>query len=101
MKDFTSTSVCRKWLEMQTPFNHNAAMNTVQEIESAISKLPKDDFESLAEWFDQKRETGFDRQLAADAKSGRLDALYQRAQAKSAGQPDMPLDEFLRQRRVP
>ena len=78
-------------------------MNTVQEIESAISKLPKDDFESLAAWFDQKRETetGFDRQLAADAKSGRLNALYQRAQAKSVGQPDMPLDEFLRQRRVP
>lgn len=74
-------------------------MSTVQEIESAILKLPKSDFESLAKWFDRQRETDFDRQLAQDAKSGRLDALYQRAQARSAGQPDQPLDEFLRQRR--
>lgn len=75
-------------------------MSTVQEIESAILKLPQGDFELLAEWFDHQRETAFDRQIAADAKSGRLDALYQRAQAHSAGQPDQPLDEFLRQRRV-
>ncbi len=75
-------------------------MSTVQEIEAAILKLPKYDFESLAVWFDHQRETDFDRQLAADAKSGRLDALYQRAQDQSAGQLDQPLDEFLRQRRV-
>ncbi len=76
-------------------------MSTVQEIERAIMKLAKSDFESLAAWFDQQRETDFDRQLAADAKSGRLDALYQRTQAKSTGQKDIPLDEFLRHRRVP
>jgi hypothetical protein len=54
----------------------------------------------LAAWFDQQRETDFDRQLAADAKSGRLDAFYEHTRAKSSGQPDQPLDEFLRQRRV-
>ena len=75
-------------------------MSTVQEIESAILKLPPGDFQSLADWFDRLRETDFDRQLAVDAKSGRLDAIYQRAQAKNAGRPDQPLDEFLRQRRI-
>jgi hypothetical protein len=88
------------WLEFPCPIRHDLAMSTVQEIESAILKLPPGDFQSLAEWFDQQRETDFDRQLAADAKSGRLDAFYQRTQSKSADQPEQPLDEFLRQRRI-
>jgi len=87
-------------LEFRGIFEHITTMSTVQEIERAILQLPKNDFQSLAEWFDQQRETDFDRKIAADAKSGRLDALYQDAQANSAGQPDQPLDEFLRQRRV-
>jgi hypothetical protein len=88
------------WLESPSPIRHYLTMSTVQEIESAIMKLPPGDFQSLAEWFDQQRETDFDRQLTADAKSGRLDSFYQRTQAPNAGQPDQPLDEFLRQRRI-
>ncbi|HVU38752.1 MAG TPA: hypothetical protein VHC95_10490 [Opitutales bacterium] len=75
-------------------------MSTVQEIENAILKLAKDDFETLAEWIDRQRETDFDRQLAADAKSGRLEAFYQKTQAQSPATPDLSLDEFLRQRKL-
>jgi hypothetical protein len=75
-------------------------MSTVQEIERAILKLPKSDFESLAAWMDRQRETAFDKQIAADAESGRLDVLHRRAEARNAGQKDIPLDEFLRQRGV-
>ena len=76
-------------------------MTKLEEIEAAIAQLPHEQFERLARWFDRQRETDFDRQIEADAKSGRLDALFAKLDAESAGGPDMPLDEFLRQRQLP
>jgi hypothetical protein len=76
-------------------------MTTVREIEAAIAELPREQFDQLAEWFDRQRETDFDWQIEADAESGRLDALYHRLQSGNGGEPDMPLDEFLRQRQLP
>ena len=72
-------------------------MTKLEDIEAAIVQLPREQFDQLAEWFDRQRETGFDRQIEADAKAGRLDACYARLESENAGQPDMPLGEFLRQ----
>jgi len=50
-------------------------MSTVQEIESAIQKLPTQEFAKLSKWFDEYRDDGWDKQMGEDAKAGRLDKL--------------------------
>lgn len=52
---------------------------SVQEIEAAIATLPKDDFWKLAQWFDELRADAWDRQIGADAASGKLDRLFEEA----------------------
>ena len=64
---------------------------SVQEIESAIANLPPDQLAALAEWFDEYRADEWDRQIEADAKAGRLDALVREAQADIAAGRTRPL----------
>ena len=75
-------------------------MTKIEEIEAAIAKLTPDEFEKLGEWIDRRRETEFDRQIEADANSGRLDALHDRLRAENPGE-NMPLDEFLGRTKLP
>ena len=54
-------------------------MSTVQEIETAITQLPKDQFWKLTDRLIALREDEWDRQIEADAKSGKLDKLFEQA----------------------
>jgi hypothetical protein len=54
-------------------------MSTVQEITAAIDKLPRDAFFRLHEWMSSKYHDEWDRQMAEDAKAGRLDHLVNEA----------------------
>jgi hypothetical protein len=56
-------------------------MSSVLEIESAIRKLPKEDFWRLAEWFDEVKADALGDKMQADAASGRLDFLFDEADA--------------------
>lgn len=61
-------------------------MSSVTEIESAIRGLPEEEFWKLADWFDELRSEAWDRQMEADAASGRLDFLFEEAaRERSAG----------------
>ena len=64
---------------------------SVQEIETAIAKLSPDQLAALGEWFDEYRADEWDRQIEADAKAGRLDALISEAQADIAAGRIRPL----------
>ena len=64
---------------------------SVQELEIAISKLPPDQLSALGEWFDEYRADEWDRQIEADAKAGRLDALIAEGQADIAAGRTRPL----------
>jgi hypothetical protein len=75
-------------------------MSSVKEIASAISKLSRDDLTELESWFAEFTADAWDRQIEADAQSGRLDAFYQRLQQENAGEPDIPLDEVLNQEKL-
>ena len=55
-------------------------MSTVLEIESAISRLPKQEFWQPSEWFDRVRERTWDEQMEADALAGKLDFLFDEAE---------------------
>jgi hypothetical protein len=60
---------------------------SVQQIESAISELNREELDRLSEWFEEYKADLWDRQIEADAKAGRLDALADAAdRAFEAGQ---------------
>ena len=54
-------------------------MSTIQEIESAITKLKPEDIRTVGAWLDELREEMWDQRIAADAKAGRLDKLMEEA----------------------
>ena len=56
-------------------------MSTVQEIESAITKLKPKEIQAVAEWLEAFRADLWDRQIEADAKAGKLDKLIRKAKA--------------------
>jgi hypothetical protein len=67
----------------------------VQEIESAIARLPRGEFLELVRRIRQRHAEEWDRQIEEDARSGRLEKLYRHLQKENAGQPGIPLDDFL------
>jgi hypothetical protein len=54
-------------------------MSTVEEIESAIEKLPREEFFALTGWLSEKFAQTWDAQIVEDVGAGRLDALAQTA----------------------
>jgi hypothetical protein len=54
-------------------------MGTVLEIESAISKLSRDELSKLRDWFKEFDAEAWDKQFEEDVKAGRLDALADEA----------------------
>ena len=54
-------------------------MQTVQEIELAVSRLSLGELARFREWFDEFDAKVWDKQFEADAKSGKLDKLANQA----------------------
>ncbi len=54
-------------------------MSTVAEIESAVSKLSREELATFRAWFEEFDAEAWDRQFEEDARTGRLDALGQEA----------------------
>ena len=50
-------------------------MGTVLEIESAISKLSREELSKLRDWFTEFDAEAWDKQFEEDVKAGRLDTL--------------------------
>lgn len=55
-------------------------MTTVAEITGAVKRVPKEDLARFRKWFADCDADVWDRQLAADAAAGQLDALVREAQ---------------------
>ncbi len=70
-------------------------VTTVQEIEQAIAKLPREGFFELVRHLRERHAQEWDRQIEEDAESGKLREAYRRLDAENQGQPEMPLDDFL------
>ncbi len=52
---------------------------SIQEIETAITRLPAPEVAQLASWFEEFQADLWDRQIEEDALAGRLDALGREA----------------------
>ena len=76
-------------------------MSTLAEIEEAVAKLPTEQFSELLRRMQARDAENWDREMEEDAKSGRLDALHARLEQENAGEPEVPLDEFLGQGEFP
>lgn len=48
---------------------------SVTEIESAIARLPREDFVALVKWLQNYQEQMWDKQIENDLEAGRLDSL--------------------------
>lgn len=70
-------------------------MSTVVEIKSAIKKLNPKQLRSVGDWVDELPEDQWDRQIDADAKTGKLDKLAEKALADYRAGRCKPLDEIL------
>jgi len=67
-------------------------VTTLEEIEAAIVKLPKEDFESLSAWIIQKYQTDWDRQIEEDSELGVLDFLIREISDEIGQGRTRPLD---------
>lgn len=70
-------------------------MSTVAEIEKALRALPVPDARAVADWLQDYLDEQWDRQIEADATNGRLDRLWQKAQADIDAGRVKPLDEVV------
>ena len=64
---------------------------SVEELETAIAKLPPAEFLRLAAWFAEYQAALWDRQIKDDQRSGRLDAVIQRARGDIEAGHSAPL----------
>ncbi len=54
-------------------------MESLQEIETAILRLPKKDFSTFREWFEKIEAEAWDKKFEKDAVSGKFDRLAKKA----------------------
>jgi hypothetical protein len=59
-------------------------MSYVEELESKILELPKQDFALLRNWLFELDDSQWDKQIASDLKTGKLNHLINKAQAEMA-----------------
>ena len=70
-------------------------MSTVDEIEAAISNLPPQDFARVRDWLMERDNLLWDKQMAEDAASGRLDHLVSEIEGDIASGRVKPLNEVI------
>ncbi len=70
-------------------------MNTLDEIEIAIDRLPRDQAFELGEWLEQRLDDEWDSQIQRDVKAGRLESVAEKAIAehRAGNSKDFPGNE--------
>ena len=58
-------------------------MDRVDEIETAITSLPPEQYRRLVEWFRTRERTRWDEQMDQDSVAGNLDFLFREAESES------------------
>ena len=67
---------------------------SIQEIEQAVSQLPRADFAKFERWFKDERNRMWDKQIETDSKSGALDYLLREVEEDVAKGNTRPSDEL-------
>ena len=61
-------------------------MTKVEELEIVIDALPREEYSQLRQWFLERDWEAWDREIEADAESGKLDFLLREAAEAKKGQ---------------
>ncbi len=64
---------------------------SVEELEKAVSELPREDLTKFSSWFQNDMAEEGDRQIEKDLKAGRLDKLIEEAKDDIAAGRTTPL----------
>ena len=64
---------------------------SVEELEKAVSELPREDLTKFSSWFQNYMAKEWDRQIEKDLKAGRLDTLIEEAKDDIAAGRTTPL----------
>jgi hypothetical protein len=62
-------------------------MDRVEEIESAIDRLPPEDYKRVLAWLREHEQSRWDEQMDRDSSEGRLDFLFAEAEGEAASEP--------------
>jgi ABC-type phosphate transport system auxiliary subunit len=68
-----------------------SAMSKLEQIEKSVTELTQQEFSAFAEWFERLQMERWDRQLEADAASGKLDQFADEALAEFRAKKTRPL----------
>ncbi|MGA2052470.1 MAG: hypothetical protein ABSH19_04075 [Opitutales bacterium] len=60
-------------------------MESVEQIEAAIDRLPPAEFSRLADWVATRRQAEWVQEMERDAKAGKLDFLFEEAAEEQKG----------------
>ena len=58
-------------------------MDRVEEIETAIDRLPPEEYQQVVEWLRAREQTHWDEQIDQDSSVGKLDFLFEEAELES------------------
>ena len=64
---------------------------SIEELEKAVSELPREDLIKFSSWFQNYMAKEWDRQIEKDLKAGRLDKLIEEAKDDIAAGRTTPL----------
>ncbi len=67
---------------MLASVEETCTVTTINEIQSAIESLPREEYARLVGWIRERDWEAWDKQLAQDASSGKLDFLVDEATAE-------------------
>jgi len=59
-------------------------MNEVEELETRVRNLPKEDFTKFRDWFIQLEDELWDQQIRADFQTGKFNRLIEKAREEFA-----------------
>jgi hypothetical protein len=59
-------------------------MDRVEELETAIERLPPEDYNRLVAWLHKREQSRWDEELDRDSSGGKLDFLFEEAENESA-----------------
>lgn len=75
-----TADVGQKKIAVSRDLRHIFRMSAI-ELENAVQKLPPEELERFAEWFEHFIDNQWDKNFEADVASGRLDAVAKKADA--------------------
>lgn len=64
---------------------------SITEVKTIVSQLPPADLAEFAEWFEELQADAWDRQIEADVKAGRFEAIFQKVDAQAEAGECRPL----------